>query len=92
MYGSGVVQYIFTFLFVLEFLFISVSHLIYKKRMNDSVISDIFPRSSNMPLVHSSYIAVVRSYISYVSAIHNAFTIYIYSLCVIQTNRSGINL
>ena len=54
----------------------SASHLIYKKRMNDSVISDIFPRSSNMRLVYSSYIAVIRSYISYVTAIHNAFTIH----------------
>ena len=67
------------------FVYFSFTFDIQKKRMNDSVISDIFPRSSNMRLVHSSYIAVIRSYISYVTAIHNAFTIHIVYVWYKQT-------
>ena len=44
--------------------------------INDSYISDIFTRSSNLWIVHSLYIAVTRSYIWYVTAIHDGFTLY----------------
>ena len=48
--------------------------------MDDSDTSDIFTRSDNIWLVYSSYIAVTRSYIWYVTVIHNVFIIYIYDI------------
>ena len=45
--------------------------------MYDNDISDVFTRSFNIWLLHSSYIAVTRSYIWYVTVIHNVFTIYV---------------
>ena len=48
--------------------------------MDNSDTSDIFTRSDNIWLVYSSYIAVTRSYIWYVTVIHTVFTIYIYDI------------
>ena len=46
--------------------------------MHDSYMLDAFNRYNNMRLVHSSYTAVIRSYIWYVTIIHNVCDIYIY--------------
>ena len=90
------VECIFTCISVLELIFYSVSHLVYRIRYGwqwhirySRSFQQHMTRSRLRPFAHLSYIAVTRWYIGYVTVIHNVFLIYRYRETQTQTHTNN---